>query len=59
MQFSSLKIPLSYSYLLRLPNGEQTMDWGRDRVLVPADYNCEELLAINSWNSLGFVENAI
>jgi 4-alpha-glucanotransferase len=54
----SLKTPLNYSYLLRLPNGEQTMDWGRDRILVPADFKCEELLVIDSWNSPGFVENA-
>jgi len=52
------KTPLNYSYLLRNPDGTRITDWGRDRTLVPADYHCEELLVIDSWNVAGFFENA-
>lgn len=52
------KRPLNYSYILRSPDGEQITDWGRDRDLIPANYKCEELLVMDSWNQTGFVENA-
>ncbi|HYA79100.1 MAG TPA: hypothetical protein VED19_01160, partial [Candidatus Nitrosopolaris sp.] len=52
------KMPLNYSYVLRDARGEETTDWGRDRVLVPAGFNCKELLVIESWNNAGFFENA-
>ncbi len=52
------KMPLNYSYVLRDARGEETTDWGRDRVLVPAGFNCKELLVIDSWNNAGFFENA-
>ena len=52
------KTPLNYSYLLHNADGAQTTDWGRDRVLVPADFDCDELLVIDSWNDAGFFENA-
>ena len=52
------KMPLNYSYILRDARGEETTDWGRDRVLVPADFNCKELLVIDSWNNAGYFENA-
>jgi 4-alpha-glucanotransferase len=52
------KTPLNYSYILRNPDGAQITDWGRDRHLVPANFNAEELLVIDSWNVAGFHENA-
>ena len=52
------KTPLNYSYILRDTGGAQTADWGRDRVLVPASFDCKELLIIDSWNDAGFFENA-
>ena len=52
------KAPLNYSYVLRNSDSAQTTDWGRDRVLVPGGFDCEELLVIDSWNDAGFFENA-
>ena len=52
------KTPLNYSYILHNPGGTQTADWGRDRVLVPAGFDCKELLVIDSWNDAGFFGNA-
>jgi 4-alpha-glucanotransferase len=52
------KTPLNYTYLLHNSDGSKVMDWGRDRVLIPADFEGDELLFIDSWNSTGFVENA-
>ena len=49
--------PLRYSYVLAQADGGQTMDWGRDRTLVPAAYGCSELLVFDSWNHAGDVEN--
>jgi len=49
--------PFSYSYVFR--NGAaQATDWGRDRRLRPADFNCAELLVIDSWNAPAFYANA-
>jgi 4-alpha-glucanotransferase len=48
---------LSYSYALINADGSRSTDWGRDRQLVPASYNCAELLVLDSWNHAGFVEN--
>ncbi len=50
--------PLNYSYILQNSDGAQTTDWGRDRVLLPAGFRCNELLVIDSWNDAGFFENA-
>lgn len=50
--------PLDYSYVLQSPNGTQTADWGGDRALRPADFDCENLLIIDSWNCAGSIENA-
>ena len=52
------KYPLTYSYILRKDDGSKVTDWGRDRILIPANYNVEELLVIDSWNAAGFTENA-
>jgi len=52
------KLPLNYSYILRDSKGAQTTDWGRDRDLIPASFDCKELLIIDSWNQAGFIENA-
>ncbi len=49
---------LNYSYLLRNDDGTHTTDWGRDRILIPADFKCDELMVIDTWNAAGFVENA-
>ena len=51
-------LPVNYSYVLRHPDGSQEADWGRNRGLCPSDFNCENLLIIDSWNSAGFPENA-
>ncbi|MDR3460668.1 MAG: 4-alpha-glucanotransferase [Verrucomicrobiae bacterium] len=49
--------PFSYNYIFR--NGAaQATDWGRDRHLRPADFNCAELLVIDSWNAAAFYANA-
>jgi 4-alpha-glucanotransferase len=50
--------PLNYSYILRNDDGSKATDWGRDRVLVPADFKSEDLLVIDSWNAAGYVDNA-
>ena len=47
----------AYSYILRNPDGSQTTDWGRDRRLTPKNFNCTELVVMDSWNQPGFVEN--
>ena len=52
------KMPLNYSYVLHGLDGTQTTDWGRDRALAPADFDCEELLVVDSWNDVGSSENA-
>jgi 4-alpha-glucanotransferase len=49
---------LNYAYLLRRADGSEITDWGRDRHLRPADFNCEELLVIDAWNYAGYFENA-
>src|SRR5580704_4169605 len=51
------KTVLNYSYVLTAADGSRATDWGRDRSFVPADYNCGELLVMDSWNHAGFVEN--
>ena len=48
---------LNYSYVLMAADGSRATDWGRDRTFVPTDYNCDELLVLDSWNHAGFVEN--
>jgi 4-alpha-glucanotransferase len=53
-----LASPLNYSYIVRHPNGLETVDWGRERMLVPAEYNCQELLVVDAWNHAGYYENA-
>jgi len=52
------KTPLNYAYILRDADGTETTDWGQDRILLPADFDCDELLVIDSWNDAGFFENA-
>jgi 4-alpha-glucanotransferase len=49
--------PLNYSYVLTGADGSRTTDWGRDRNLIPARYDCAELLVLDSWNHAGYVEN--
>ena len=51
------RAPLNYSYVLSHADGSRSTDWGRDRTFVPADYNCLELLVLDSWNYAGYVEN--
>jgi 4-alpha-glucanotransferase len=51
-------LALNYSYIVRHADGSQTTDWGRDRALVPADFNGTELLVIDSWNHAGYFANA-
>ncbi len=47
----------SYSYIFR--NGPaQATDWGQNRSLRPADFNCAELIVIDSWNAPAFYGNA-
>lgn len=58
LETKAARQPVDYSYILRNLNGAQTTDWGRDRTLVPADYDAEELLILDSWNAPGFIENA-
>ncbi len=47
----------SYSYICRHATAQAT-DWGQNRSLRPADFNCAELLVIDSWNSPAFYGNA-
>ena len=47
----------SYSYIFR-NGGARATDWGRERRLRPADFNCAELLVIDSWNTAAFYANA-
>ena len=47
----------TYSYVFRNA-GAQATDWGQNRALCPADFNCGELLVIDSWNAPAFFGNA-
>ena len=49
--------PFNYSYVFSNGRG-RTTDWGRDRILNPARFNCLELLVLDSWNNAGFPANA-
>lgn len=49
---------LNYAYVLRQADGSQSTDWGQQRKLVPASFNCPDLLVIDSWNHPGFHANA-
>jgi 4-alpha-glucanotransferase len=48
---------INYQYTLRESDGSSLEDWGRDRALVPAQFGCEDLLVIDSWNSAGAPQN--
>ena len=58
LEKDAVRQALSYSYTLRNPNGSQSVDWGRDRRLRPADFKAGELLVIDSWNHAGLAANA-
>ena len=49
--------PFSYSFIFR-DGDAQSADWGQNRLLRPADFNCAELLIIDSWNAPAFYGNA-
>lgn len=49
--------PLKYNYLFRNGSGQAT-DWGQQRTFRPADFACEELLVLDSWNCGAFYGNA-
>jgi len=51
------ELALNYSYILRQKDGAQTTDWGRNRSLIPASFNCSQLLVLDAWNHAGYVEN--
>ena len=53
----ALEAPLGYDYVLRNADGSEITDWGRDRLLVPSEFGCAELLVIDSWNDTGAIEN--
>ena len=42
--------PFSYHFIFR-HGSVQAADWGQNRSLRPADFNCAELLIIDSWNA--------
>jgi 4-alpha-glucanotransferase len=48
---------ITYDYILKNDDGSVVQDWGRDRVLSPAELGREELLVIDSWNNAGAIEN--
>jgi 4-alpha-glucanotransferase len=52
------KSPLNYAYLWRDDDGSKVLDWGRDRSVVAADFDADELVIIDTWNAPGFFENA-
>jgi len=54
----AIKSPLNYAFLLRSDDGSKVTDWGRDRSVVAADFDADELVIIDAWNSTGFFENA-
>ena len=49
---------LNYSFILRNPDGSHSTDWGNDRCLVPAKFNADEVLVLESWNHPGYFANA-
>ena len=49
---------ITYSYILRNPDGSTVQDWGQDRVLNPARLWAETALIVDSWNHAGYYENA-
>lgn len=51
------RAPLNYSYALAQADESRTLDWGRDRRLVPAAFPGLELLVLDSWNDPGCVDN--
>jgi 4-alpha-glucanotransferase len=48
---------LNYSYVLMNSDGSRSTDWGRDRKIVPAEFDCAELLVLDSWNQSAYIEN--
>lgn len=51
------KVPVSYYFLLRNPDGSTVEDFGRDRELDFARLGRGHTVIIDSWNDLGTVEN--
>ena len=56
LTIQAAETPFAYAYIFSNA-GAQTTDWGRDRSLLPADFNCTELLVLDSWNAAGSLEN--
>jgi 4-alpha-glucanotransferase len=54
---SSANERITYDYILKNADGSFVQDWGRDRVLAPAESGREELLVIDSWDNAGAIEN--
>src|SRR5437899_3928667 len=48
---------VTYNYIVRNLDGSFICDWGRDRALDLASFQCDEVLIIDSWNSAAFYEN--
>jgi 4-alpha-glucanotransferase len=49
---------ITYSYILRRPDGSIIQDWGNGRTINPSSFKQDEVLIIDSWNDAGTVENA-
>ena len=49
--------PFSYDFIFR-DGDAPSADWWQNRSLRPADFNCAELLVIDSWNDPAFYGNA-
>jgi 4-alpha-glucanotransferase len=59
--FASGEVPdteIVYDYVLREADGSMTRDLGRDRAIVPAAFEADDVRVIDSWNDPGFIENA-
>ncbi len=56
-QTSSGKTEISYHYILRNSDGSRIHDWGQDRTMDLSERQVSEVLIIDSWNDIGYVEN--
>jgi 4-alpha-glucanotransferase len=49
---------LQYQYMIQNADGSNSLDAGNDKRIVKAQWNCAQLISIDSWNFGGYFENA-
>lgn len=53
-----MDVPVRYKYLLKEENGEEVVEFGEDRIINPANFKVPDIVAVDTWNYPGQVENA-